>query len=210
MSITNVYLARHGETEYNRLNQIQGRGINASLNETGRLQAEAIAEYFESVKLDSIYSSSLNRSSETAGVVVERFGLSVQSYPELDEMDFGVLEGRPINEIKSELEMLRNNWRSGKVEFAMEEGESPQIVLDRAAGCAERLIREQQGTNLLFVLHGRLIRILLSHWLRFGLAGMHRIEHSNGALYHLQWDGQHFEPVYLHRTDHLSNSQSVT
>ncbi len=100
-------------------------------------------------------------------------------------MDFGVLEGRPIEEIKPELEKLRKNWRSGQVQFALEEGESPQVVLDRASACAEGLIKKRQGSNILFVLHGRLLRILLSHWLQFGLAEMHRIKHSNGALYHL-------------------------
>lgn len=203
--MTNLYLARHGETEYNRRSQMQGRGIDAPLNETGRKQAQAIAGHAQSLNLHHIYSSSLKRSRQTAEFVGQGCGLEVISHTDLDEMDFGVFEGKKASEIKPELNTLHRNWKAGNVTYAAEGGESPQVVLDRAGTKAEQVIKEHHASNLLFVLHGRLIRILLSHWLGFGLSAMHRIEHSNGALYHLQWDGQQFDAVYLHNTKHLQN-----
>lgn len=203
MGLTNIYLARHGQTEYNRCNQIQGRGIDASLNDTGRRQARAIADHLQVANLHRIFSSSLKRSRETAQVVADAYGLEVESHPELDEMNFGVLEGRPISEIESELEALHQNWKSGNVTHASREGESPAAVLHRAGGRIEDIIREHPNTNLLFVLHGRLLRIILADWLQYGLAEMHRVPHTNGALYHIRWDGQLFEPVYLNKTEHL-------
>lgn len=203
--MTNIYLARHGETEYNRRNQMQGRGIDAPLNDTGRRQAEAIAEHLKEYDIHHIYSSSLKRSRETAECIGNACSLKVEAHRELDEMNFGVLEGRTITEIEPELKELHQNWKSGNTGFALKEAESPQMVLDRSATRAEQIISERAGSNLLFVLHGRLIRILVSHWLQFGLPSMHRIRHSNGALYHLQWDGQQFESVFLHNTDHLRN-----
>lgn len=203
--MTNLYLARHGETDYNRRSQMQGRGIDAPLNETGRRQAKYIAEHAKSLDLHHLCSSSLKRSRQTAEFVGEYCGLEVRSYGDLDEMDFGEFEGRRASEIETELNTLHTNWKSGNVTFPASGGESPQMVLDRASAKAEQIIAEHHQSNLLFVLHGRLIRILLSHWLGFGLSSMHRIEHSNGALYHLQWDGQDFNSVYLHNTDHLQN-----
>lgn len=203
--VTNIYLARHGETEYNRCNQIQGRGIDASLNDTGLHQAKAIAEHLQGINLHRVYSSSLKRSRETAEVVAKMYDLQVESHKDLDEMNFGILEGRPISEIKTELQTLHENWRSGDVAYAVSKGESPTTVLKRADSRITEIITRHKNRNLLFVLHGRLLRILLSDWLQYGLTGMHRISHSNGALYHLQWDGELFDPVYLHRTDHLTN-----
>jgi probable phosphoglycerate mutase len=205
--LTNIYLARHGETEYNRCNQIQGRGIDASLNDTGRRQARAIAMQLNGAGIQRIYSSSLKRSKETAEIIADTYNLDFQSHADLDEMNFGIYEGRPISEIQSELEELHNTWKSGKVDHASENGESPSSVLKRAAGRIEEIITEHPGSNLLFILHGRLIRILLSYWLQYGLSGMHHVEHSNGALYHIRWDGQQFEPVYLHKTKHLEDGR---
>lgn len=203
MGLTDIYLARHGETEYNRCNQIQGRGIDASLNETGCQQAKAIAGHLQDVNFHRVFSSSLKRSRETADIVAKSFGLEVEAHSDLDEMNFGVLEGRPISEIETELQTLHQNWKSGKVDYACENGESPSVVLERAGSRVESIIKEHRSMNLLFVLHGRLLRILLSHWLQYGLAGMHRVPHTNGALYHIRWDGNLFEPVYLNKTDHL-------
>lgn len=205
MNTMNVYLARHGETEYNKNNQIQGRGIDAPLNETGLQQAHAIARYLRTQQINQIFSSSLKRSQQTAEVIAGYYDLGVEAYPDLDEMNFGILEGRPISEIAKDLEFLHNTWKSGDVNHASEKGESPNMVLQRAHGRINQIIREHQHSNLLFVLHGRLIRILLSHWLKYGLSDMHRVPHSNGALYQLRWDGETFDPVYIHKTDHLEN-----
>ncbi|MGD8426766.1 MAG: histidine phosphatase family protein [Balneolaceae bacterium] len=212
MKSTNIYLARHGETEYNRLNQIQGRGIDASLNKTGLRQAQAIAEYLKGTKIDKIFSSSLKRSRETARIVAGAHNLDLVSHSDLDEMNFGVLEGRTLSEIKMQLQDLHEHWKSGNIDYALERGESPRAVLERASGRIKSILEEHPKANLLFVLHGRLIRILLAHWLQFGLSSMDRVKHSNGALYHIRWDGKNFEPVYLHCTEHLEleiNSQNL-
>jgi len=200
---TNIYLARHGETEYNRRNKIQGRGIDVALNRTGRQQAEAIAQHLKGLEMERIFSSSLKRSRETAEIVARTHELKVKSYADLDEMNFGILEGKPISEIELELQQLHQNWKSGELDYTFQNGESPRSVLKRAAGRIETLIERYPNTNLLFVLHGRLIRILLSHWLGYGLSAMDRVKHSNGALYHIRWDGRGFKSVYLNNTEHL-------
>ncbi|NIT57563.1 MAG: histidine phosphatase family protein, partial [Aliifodinibius sp.] len=89
MGVTNIYLARHGETEYNRCDQIQGRGIDASLNDTGIRQARAIAHHLQDASIHQIISSSLKRSRQTAETVAKIHRLNVLSYRDLDEMDFG-------------------------------------------------------------------------------------------------------------------------
>jgi len=206
---TNIYLVRHGETDYNLRNKMQGRGIDAPLNANGRRQARAVAKYARELNIEQLYSSSMKRARETALAVGELCQLELVTHRDLDEMDFGELEGCTVDEIKPELQKLRKSWEAGELGLAAESGESPRMVLGRAAKRAEQIIREQHRSNLLFVLHGRLLRILLSHWLGFGLAQMHRIKHSNGAIYHLQWDGSRFESVYLHKTEHLKDVESA-
>jgi probable phosphoglycerate mutase len=202
--MTNIYIARHGETEYNRTGRIQGRGINESINKNGRKQAQCIARSLQDVEINYIFSSSLNRSVETAQIIGEHLGVPVQSFPELDEMNFGVIEGRPISEIEEHLQDLHHNWRSGNTAFALEQGESPDAVLERVISRTDMLTKKHRGKNMLYVLHGRLIRILLAQWLQYGLNKMHQIEHCNGALYHLQLnENEEFEPIFLNKREHL-------
>jgi len=182
---------------------MQGRGVDESLNKTGRAQSQAIAAYLEPFGLDLAVCSSLARSKETARLIAGRFGVEVESYPELDEISFGILEGRHKGEIEQELKILHEQWRNGNTGFALQDGESPEEALARVRGRMDSLINEHAGKNILFVLHGRLIRILLSYWLGYGLQRMHEIKHCNGSLNHLKWNSIAFEIVSLNKTDHL-------
>ena len=67
---TTLYVVRHGETEFNRKRMVQGRGIDAPLNEKGVSQAKALAR-FRDWDVDVAYSSTLLRAKQTARIFLE-------------------------------------------------------------------------------------------------------------------------------------------
>lgn len=199
-----LFIARHGETEYNRSGRLQGRGIDASLNESGKKQARQLAAYLKRYTPDLVASSSMARAAETAGYFCNGNGIPFVKRKALDEMDFGNLEGHLYTEAAGELEVIDSAWRRGEVTLEIPGGESPQAVFNRAnADVLTMADQVREGTMMLFV-HGRLIRILLAEWLGYGLKNMHLIEHQNGAVNQLMYENGVFEPVYLNKTEHLS------
>lgn len=223
-----ILLVRHGQTEYNRLNRVQGRGINAPLNETGYQQAKQVAEALRAYNPEAVYSSSLLRARQTAETIVSIVGLDGKKYPrphcDLDEMDFGVLEGALVEDKSSDLYELVSSWKNGEVHLAAESGESPVQVYDRANRQIFSILNapdHKEHSTIVFVLHGRLIRVLLSKWLGYGLEGMHLIPHHNAGLNYVKWmpgDQTKFnidaavdpflgtgivESVFINQTDHL-------
>lgn len=201
----NIYLIRHGETEFNRSHLMQGRGINASLNNMGRMQAIRISEFLKDNSITKIITSSLNRAIESAEPLREYFGQKVESYSDLDEMDFGNLEGKPFEEVKEDLEYLHTNWSTGNLKVSPKNGENPIEVFDRANTKVDTILNSIQDKQVVFILHGRLIRILLSKWLGLGLKNMHQIKHQNGAINHLTWVNGNFKEVELNVTSHLDD-----
>ncbi|MGM0588308.1 MAG: histidine phosphatase family protein [Bacteroidota bacterium] len=200
-----IFLARHGETEYNRIKRLQGRGIDQPLNETGRQQASAISTFFKNRAPHKIIASSLKRSLETAEMIAQEHQVNVSAYSDLEEMSFGVYEGRWIKHIQHELKSTHEKWAAGQVDHALEGGESPKLVLQRSKKAFLNILNQSSDEQrLLFVLHGRLLRILLADLLGHGLANMHKIPHSNGALYHLRWTDNQAEAVDIHITSHLT------
>ncbi len=197
-----LLIARHGETDFNKKGLLQGRGIDAPLNATGRKQAELLAGYFSGYRAGLIASSSLQRTWQTAEPLSRKAELETVRRAGLDEMDFGEFEGRPYPDAADELEVLKKTWQSGEINVKIPGGESPAEVFDRANETVESLIKSTESDTLALFLHGRLIRILLSKWLGFGLENMHKIEHQNGAVYQLVYNGR-YQPVYLNKTDHL-------
>ena len=87
-----VYLVRHGQVEWNSANAYAGQ-TDLALNETGRGQAESLAEYFARKDISAIYSSDLSRARETAEIIADRKELPVQQVPALREVNYGQCEG---------------------------------------------------------------------------------------------------------------------
>lgn len=198
-----IFVIRHGETDNNKAHIIQGRGLDASINEFGRLQAKAIADALKEYDIQRIICSGLKRTHETAEPLASQYQLDIEKYPELDEINFGILEGQSFKEIKDQVMEVHDEWRGGNVDYAPENGESPRAAFARANGKAEEVLEQASEDTIAFVVHGRLIRILLSVWLGYGLKNMHKVEHQNGAINHLTWNKGEFKAVELNSVDHL-------
>ncbi|MFM8834340.1 MAG: histidine phosphatase family protein, partial [Cytophagales bacterium] len=60
-----IYIIRHGQTDFNLRGIVQGSGVDSSLNDTGRAQANAFFQAYQHVDFDKIYTSKLVRTRES-------------------------------------------------------------------------------------------------------------------------------------------------
>ena len=199
----NVFVIRHGETDINKNNMIQGRSMNASINDLGKQQALAIVKALDKYNIEKIVTSSLVRTYETAVPLIKHCGFDCDRYQELDELDFGELEGKEFSIIGEKIDQIHSEWENGNVGLAIKGGESPVQAFKRANRRIRQILENSPEQNIAFIIHGRLIRILLSEWLGLGLQNMHKIEHENGAINYLRWGDGQFTAVELNKTDHL-------
>lgn len=204
MNNVRLLIARHGETDYNKKRLLQGRGIDAPLNATGLDQAKALAGYLERYKVSFLGTSSLLRTAQTARFFSDSSKLQINQNSNLDEMDFGDFEGRPYTETLDELERINSEWKRGNVSLKLPGGESPQDVFDRANQAVNEIISAQSNQTVVLVIHGRLIRVLLSEWLGYGLKNMDKINHYNCCVNQLVFKTGRFNTIYLNKTDHLT------
>ena len=87
-----IYLIRHGETDYNRQGRVQGQGIDSSINALGQQQAQAFYETYLDVPFELVVTSGLRRTHQT----VEPFRkLSIPFYEtrDINEISWGRFEG---------------------------------------------------------------------------------------------------------------------
>ena len=83
-----IYLVRHGETDWNVKNIIQGQ-IDIPLNKKGENQALEIANELKDIHFDAIFSSDLSRAKRTAEIIATERKLAVVATKTLREMYFG-------------------------------------------------------------------------------------------------------------------------
>ena len=65
-----IYLIRHGETDWNKANRIQGQ-VDIPLNDYGIRLAEETAEALKDVPFEAIFCSPYDRARKTADIITE-------------------------------------------------------------------------------------------------------------------------------------------
>ncbi len=198
-----IYLIRHGQTEYNRKGIVQGSGIDSSLNEVGRFQAEAFYRAYRHIPFDQVYTSVLQRTIQS----VQEFlsdGLPHTKLAGLNEINWGKKEGQVASaEDHVYYHSVIKSWRQGELDNAIEGGESPRMVLERQKPALMHILAQPYEENVLVCMHGRAMRILLCLMLEHDLRHMDDFPHGNLCLYLLQYD-QDSGKFYLE----LANEQS--
>jgi broad specificity phosphatase PhoE len=153
--MTTVYLARHGESDWNVERRWQGHA-DRPLTERGREQAEALAARLADVDLDAIYSSDLRRAWETAEAVGRARGLEVVRLPELREVHVGSWCGLTRDECAERFPEAFGRWQAGG--FGWEDGESYEEMGERILRAVRRLAGRHPDGAILVVSHGGPIR----------------------------------------------------
>lgn len=146
--MTEIILARHGETEWNVAQVFRGR-IDIELNETGTKQAELLAEHLSSLKIDAVYSSPLKRALNTAELIARYHKLDVEIAPGLTDFDYGEWQGLPHQEVKEKYKELYAEWAENPHLVKMSGGESLADVRERAVGVVDGIVTRYGGSAVL-------------------------------------------------------------
>jgi len=149
-----VFLVRHGETEWSRAGRHTGR-TDVPLSDQGRRRAEAIGRWLGRRPL-VVYTSPLSRARETCHLA--GYAAAAQVEPDLREWDYGVYEGRTTEEIRH-AQPDWSVWLSPIVD-----GESLDQLADRARKVLSRVLSAAPGDVALFA-HGHILRVLAACWL---------------------------------------------
>lgn len=149
--MTDLFLVRHGETEWNRLRRIQGR-TDIPLNDTGRRQARATGRLLRRRRFDAIYASPLGRAFETAAIIADEVGLGQpETHEALVERNYGAAEGLTFAEID-------RRYPPGT---PVPGRESRGDVADRVVPALLDIAARHAGGSVIVVSHGGAIRAAL-------------------------------------------------
>lgn len=199
-----LYIIRHGETDFNRRGIVQGRGVNSDLNEVGITQAKSFFKAYHHIEFDKVITSTLKRTHQTVQNFIEA-GIPWEQHSGLDELDWGVNEGREATkEMKDEFQALTKSWMNGHLHLKFPGGESPIEVNTRQKEVVQKIIAEHQNIQrILICMHGRALRLLLCELQNIPLNNMDTFPHSNVSLYRLKYNGNSFEMLDFNNTDHF-------
>lgn len=156
-----VYLVRHGETQWNAERRIQGQS-DSPLTAKGESQAVQVGERVRTYGITHVIASDLGRTRRTAEIIADACGCGVTLDARLRELDMGVLEQRHLDSLSAQEEEWRRLVVNGTPDGRIPEGESMQELSERMFAGLSACLDLPAGSRPLLVSHGIALGCLVS------------------------------------------------
>ena len=179
--MTTLILCRHGETESNAAQIYQGQG-NGMLTKKGLRQAKTLEKTLSGFKIDSVYSSDLQRAFDTASMIAKSRGKQVKIDPRLKERFYGEWEGLNFDKIVKDYNSLYKTWMKNPAKARIPAAETLKELQKRGMSGINSIIKRNKGKNVLVVAHGGINRTILFSFLGIDLNYFWRLKQDNCCI----------------------------
>ena len=187
MKETEIILIRHGETEWNSQQRMQGHS-NSDLSSLGQAQIQALGQWMKNVPFDHIYSSDSLRAKQTAEAITQFSGHKLKIDLRLREKNLGVFEGLTSEEARERHPEVFRLFKTAGSKYVIDEGESTQQLQDRALEIVDEIRIKHLEERVLLVTHGGFIRVVMKHSLGLSLETPTRFLIRNTGVFRLVWE----------------------
>jgi len=153
-----------------------------ALSQKGLRQAEQLCERLSDTKISAAYASTLSRARVTAEIITTRHHLPVSTRAELDEINFGYVEGLSFDEIKERHPQLAEELLNHNPCPTFPGGEGLNMLDERIKAFVEGLTRHEQEETVLIVSHFGALRVLICRLLGLGLEHWQQLQVSLASL----------------------------
>ena len=186
--MTELWLIRHGQTDWNVLGKWQGQSADApELNEAGRAQSLAIRAQLPASNFSAIYSSDLLRARQTAELVAEPLGLTVILESRLREINLGVWEGMLSSDIEAQYPHELTERKQNPFHTRAPQGESPSDMTERVTSVINEIERKHADETVIIVSHGVSLAYIICLAQGFPLDEIYQHIPENAKPYCVKW-----------------------
>jgi len=193
-----LFLARHGETDWNAEHRLQGQA-NRPLTPVGLAQAMALRDLLQSRPIQAIYASPLQRTLATAAPLAAALGLEVQPREAMLEIDYGILEGHTRETVAgTALEELWMARKRNPLAFEAPEAETYEILCERVRPFAREIVERHEHDTIVVIGHRASNRALLALLLDRPLSEVVKLKQKNADVLEICPDGD--PELQMHRT----------
>ncbi len=186
-----LIFVRHGLSSFNKEGRIQGRNDLSTLTKEGQLQAEAAGKTISSIPINAIYSSPLQRASETTKIIIKQHQNDLKAIytDELLEVDLGPWSGLTKNEIESNFPQELAIWQKEPKELTIKKDNGTNFqpikeLLYQAENFLKSLFTSHAGSNetILIVAHNAILRCLILKLINEPSKGFRRLKLDNASI----------------------------
>ena len=179
--MTRLFLFRHGETQSNIEQRYQGKS-NSHLTELGIKESNLLSDALKNIPFKAIYSSTLDRSNETAKIIAGPHNLDVTKVDGLKERDYGDWENLTFTDIKEKYSDIYEEWLKDPGLAKIPKAESLKDLQARGVKAIESIVKKHKGETIAVIGHGGINRVILFHYMNLDLDNFWRIKQDNCSI----------------------------
>ncbi|MGE7981574.1 histidine phosphatase family protein [Solibacillus sp. NPDC093137] len=205
----NIYLTRHGETQWNIENRLQG-SKNSQLTDKGIEHAIMLGDRLRNIDFSAIYTSPLERALQTANYIKSDKDVPIYTIENLKEMNFGDWEGKTKDEIEA-VDNYKNEYHNfwhipHMYNHKPHNGEGLITFKRRVEEALSKVISSNSDGNILIVTHAVVIKAILSFTMDISTDKMWDPPFIHGtSLTIFKWDGEQFNFKVIGDISHFKN-----
>lgn len=184
--MTEIWLVRHGETEWNREHRFMGQR-DIPLNAEGLRQAAELAAGLKGQRFDALVSSDLLRARQTAEALAAALGLPLRLDARLREVQLGAWQGEVHAEIQARFPAQWAERYASPPDFRPPGGETIAEMAARACAAVDELAAAYPRGRVLLVSHGILLAALICRARGLPLAQIYEQNPAHARAEIIQW-----------------------
>lgn len=189
-----LLIIRHGQTTWNAEHLLPGQLPGIPLDDKGREQVAKLAEALSDIPISAIISSPLERARDTAQIIAESRGLTVQFEPDLMDTNVGHWAGQKYDELsKNDPE-----WKAYALDptTAPEDVETFPQVQQRAMAAIERWQKQEtSGEYPAFVAHADVVKLIVAYYTGLDAGKASRLFVDNASVSIVEIDSENVHPT---------------
>lgn len=199
----NIYLTRHGQTQWNLEGRVQGF-LDSPLTNKGIEDAKKLGQRLKEIDFDYVFSSTSNRAYDTAKNIIGNKENEIIQDENIREINVGTWEGLLYEEIKSNYGADFKIYREDPEKYiSKNRGEDYKSLEKRVKDFVSKL-KDLDGENILIVSHGLTSLMLLNVFEQRPIGEIrNRKIHAGTSLSLIEYQDGQFRIVYEGDESHL-------
>ncbi len=180
--VTKMFIVRHGQTEWNCSNRLQGQ-LDSPLTSLGISQVLEVKQKLVNKNIHIAYSSPLQRAIDTTALIVSNWPIKAVVRSDLAEMQLGKWQGKTYREVEKNYSKEFVNFMQHPELYLLPGAETYKQFQERVILEIKYIFYKNHGKNILVVSHGIAIKVIFAYVMKMKLSEIAEINMLDNGKY---------------------------